>query len=186
MYTRKIYKAFELALWTRFETLRFLVIGAVWVAAYELAGLDWLEIPWTPLALIGTAVAFLIGFQNNAAYGRIWEARKIWGGILNESRAFGTMIRDMITNDHAAEPVSDSELKTIHQRVVHRHLAWLPASRVRPHIEQGTLAELPLETGARRATTLYLTHAGEDRVGPAVRHLAGLLTEECASYDKFL
>jgi DNA-binding transcriptional LysR family regulator len=64
--------------------------------------------------------------------------------------------------------------------------AWLPASRVRPHIEQGTLAELPLETGARRATTLYLTHAGEDRAGPAVRHLAGLLTEACASYEKFL
>jgi len=31
------------------------------------------------VALIVTAVAFLVGFQNNSAYDRIWEARKIWG-----------------------------------------------------------------------------------------------------------
>ena len=64
--------------------------------------------------------------------------------------------------------------------------AWLPASRVHAHIEQGALLELPLETGSRRESTLYLTHAGEDRIGPAVRHLAGLLTAECVSYSDFL
>ena len=64
--------------------------------------------------------------------------------------------------------------------------AWLPASRVHAHIAQGALAELPLETGSRRETTLYLTHAGEDRIGPAVRHLAGLMTAECTSYSDFL
>ena len=64
----------EMAWWTRFETLLFLVIILVCVGAYSFFGLGWLKIPWTPLALIGTAVAFVIGFQNNSAYGRIWEA----------------------------------------------------------------------------------------------------------------
>jgi DNA-binding transcriptional LysR family regulator len=64
--------------------------------------------------------------------------------------------------------------------------AWLPASRVWPHIQQGTLAELPLEKGARRIATLYLTYAGEDRAGPAARHLAKLLAAQCNSYDDFL
>lgn len=54
--------------------------------------LHWFKIPWTPIALIGTAVAFVIGFQNNSAYGRIWEARKIWGGIVNTSRTFGMFV----------------------------------------------------------------------------------------------
>jgi DNA-binding transcriptional LysR family regulator len=60
--------------------------------------------------------------------------------------------------------------------------AWLPASRVMPHVRQGDLAELTLETGSRRVSTLYLTHAGEDRAGPATRHLAQLLSTECQTY----
>ena len=34
-------------------------------------------IAWTPVSVIGTAVAFYVGFKNNNAYGRLWEARKI-------------------------------------------------------------------------------------------------------------
>jgi len=39
------------------------------------------------VSVIGTAVAFYVGFKNNQAYDRMWEARKIWGGIVNDSRA---------------------------------------------------------------------------------------------------
>lgn len=77
MYTKKVYKAKDMAKWTRFETFRFLIFILVVVSLYFFLDLQWLKVPWTPLALIGTAVAFVIGFQNNSAYGRIWEARKI-------------------------------------------------------------------------------------------------------------
>ena len=77
MHTKKTYSTFEMAMWTRYETLLFIIIGSIWAAVYYFFELGWLKIPWTPLALIGTAVAFVIGFQNNSAYGRIWEARKI-------------------------------------------------------------------------------------------------------------
>ncbi len=89
MYTKKVYKAVDMAKWTRYETFFFLAIITVVVGLYYFLELNWVRIPWTPLALIGTAVAFVIGFQNNSAYGRIWEARKIWGGIVNTSRTFG-------------------------------------------------------------------------------------------------
>jgi putative membrane protein len=39
---------------------------------------------------MGTAIAILLGFRTSAAYERWWEARKIWGGIVNDSR---TLIR---------------------------------------------------------------------------------------------
>lgn len=74
-------------------------------------------------------MAFLIGFQNNAAYGRAWAARKICTGILNESRAFATLGRDMVTNEHAKEPLPADELREIHRCLVYRHLAWLTALR---------------------------------------------------------
>lgn len=78
MHTKKKYSILEMALWIGFETLLFFVIISICVAGYFFLDLYWLKIPWTPLALIGTAVAFVIGFQNNSSYGRIWEARKIW------------------------------------------------------------------------------------------------------------
>ena len=64
---------------------------------YHHVGYAFLKVPWTPVAVVGTAVAFIIGFQNNSAYGRIWEARKIWGGIVNTSRTWGMKTKDMIS-----------------------------------------------------------------------------------------
>ena len=83
MYTGKVYRLIDMGRWTRYETLLFIVIISICVSGYYFLDMDWFRIPWTPMALIGTAVAFVIGFQNNAVYGRIWEARKIWGDIVS-------------------------------------------------------------------------------------------------------
>jgi putative membrane protein len=129
MYIKRTYKASEMAWWTRFETMLFLGIIVAWVAAYYFLDLEWLKIPWTPLALIGTAVAFVIGFQNNSAYGRIWEARKIWGGIVNSSRTFGMFVQDMLTNEHAEIPLTEEQLKKEIKILTYRHIAWMTALR---------------------------------------------------------
>ncbi|MDC8003723.1 bestrophin family ion channel [Aureisphaera galaxeae] len=118
-----------MARWTRFSTLLFFIISASVVGLYHVLDLHWLKIPWTPLALIGTAVAFVIGFQNNSAYGRIWEARKIWGGIVNTSRTFGMFVQDMVTNEHASEKLSDKELHGEVKTLTYRHIAWMTALR---------------------------------------------------------
>jgi len=118
-----------MALWTRFETFWLLLIIVTWVSVYYFMDIGWLRIPWTPMALIGTAVAFVIGFQNNAVYGRIWEARKIWGGIINSSRSFGVFVQDMVTGEYAKTPVSQDRIKAIVKELTYRHLAWLTALR---------------------------------------------------------
>ncbi len=129
MYTGKIYNVKDMAAWTRFETMVFILIITFWVALYYFFDLQWLTIPWTPMALIGTAVAFVIGFQNNAVYGRIWEARKIWGGIVNTSRTFGVFVQDMISNEHAPDKVSEDTLKNEIKTITYRHIAWMTALR---------------------------------------------------------
>lgn len=50
--------------------------------------------------------------------------------------------------------------------------AWLPESRIAEPLTQGLIKPLPLEEGARRHATLYLTHADIDLAGPATCHLA--------------
>ncbi|MTI32366.1 bestrophin family protein [Xanthovirga aplysinae] len=96
---------------------------------YEYFELSWLVIPWLPLSVIGTAVAFYVGFKNNSAYDRMWEARKIWGAIINSSRSWGTHVKNFISNYFTNDPVSKEELKNIKQRLIYRHLAWLYALR---------------------------------------------------------
>lgn len=129
MYTRKVFSVRAMAMWTRFDTFIFLGLITVFVSLYYFLDLTWIKIPWTPLALIGTAVAFVIGFQNNAAYGRIWEARKIWGGIVNTSRTFGMYIQDMISNRHATVKWSEEELNNEVKTITYRHIAWMTALR---------------------------------------------------------
>jgi len=48
----------------------------------------------TPFSLIGIALAIFLGFRNSASYDRYWEARKLWGQLLNESRS---MTRQVLT-----------------------------------------------------------------------------------------
>ena len=129
MYTKKVYKLKDMLMWTRFESYFFILFVTVLVGLYYFFDLQWLKIPWTPLALIGTAVAFVIGFQNNAAYGRIWEARKIWGGIVNTSRTFGMFVQDMVTNEHVDKSTPKELLKNEIKILTYRHIAWMTALR---------------------------------------------------------
>jgi len=129
MYVGKVYRFGEMALWTRFETILFIVIISIWVSLYYFLDLQWFRIPWTPMALIGTAVAFVIGFQNNAVYDRIWEARKIWGGIVNTSRTLGVFVQDYLTGEHTNKEVSQETLKNEVRVLTYRHIAWMTALR---------------------------------------------------------
>jgi len=102
------------------------------------------QIPWLPVSVVGTAVAFYVGFKNNQAYDRMWEARKIWGGIVNDSRSWGMMIDGFITNQFAKKSSDSTEIKAIKKRLVYRHLGWLYAHRNQllvatpwEHISQG-------------------------------------------------
>jgi len=129
MHAGKKFTIRQVLFWTRREILVFVLIASVPTVLYQIFGFHWLVIPWLPVALIGTAVAFLIGFKNNASYGRLWEARKIWGAIVNASRTWAMMVKDFVNSDFADRPVDDGELKASHKRLVHRHIAWLTALR---------------------------------------------------------
>ncbi len=116
-------------IWTQRETFFFLALAGIVALLHEVFNLEWMQLPWVPLALVGTAVAFILSFQNNAAYGRIWEARKIWGGIVNTSRTWGMMVQDMVNNQHAIDPATPVELRQEIKTLTYRHIAWMTALR---------------------------------------------------------
>lgn len=91
------------------------------VIFYRTLEWHWIAIPWVPVATIGTAVAFYLGFKNSQSYDRMWEARKIWGSIVNSSRSWGAMVNSFIDDSH----LSEQKTLIIKQRLIYRHIAWL-------------------------------------------------------------
>lgn len=129
MYTERIFPVSGMIKWTRRYIYLFLIISFIPVFLFDVLEWKWLHLPWLPIGLLGTAVAFIAGFKNNASYDRLWEARKIWGGIVNSSRSWTIMVKDFITNRHADQNLTKSELFSIKREIIHRHIAWLTALR---------------------------------------------------------
>ena len=77
------------------------------------------SIPSIIPTVLGTAIAFFIGFNNNQAYDRWWEARKVWGGFVNDSRSFARSLLSYV-------PQSDTN-NAIVKRMIYRHIAFLYA-----------------------------------------------------------
>lgn len=127
MYVKKYFSfsifyfiSWRLILWSLFT-------GLLAMTTYQYLDWKWVAIPWLPVSLIGTAVAFYVGFKNNQSYDRGWEARIIWGGIVNISRSFGAAARAYVTNDFTAAKVPQQELDQEVRTLIYRHLAWLHA-----------------------------------------------------------
>lgn len=118
MHVGKRYQLFEFLLWTRRDIYVLLLLSVLPTFLFQVLGYKWLAIPWVPVALVGTAAAFIVGFKNTQSYNRVWEARQIWGSVVNNSRSFGFMVRDYIKADRA-----------IHKELIYRHLAWLTSLR---------------------------------------------------------
>lgn len=91
---------------------------------YKVVGWHWISIPWLPVSLVGTALAFYIGFKNNQSYDRVWEARKIWGAIVNSSRAWGSMV-DAFVQTPAHNTQNTASTIVWKKELIYRQIGWL-------------------------------------------------------------
>lgn len=72
------------------------------------------EMPLSIPALLGTAISILLSFKMNQSYDRWWEARKVWGAIVNDSRTFIIQLQTMLPFDE----------KEAIKRLAYRQIAW--------------------------------------------------------------
>jgi ion channel-forming bestrophin family protein len=73
------------------------------------------EMPIAIPAFIGTAISVLLSFKLNQSYDRWWEARKIWGSIVNDSRTLVIQLQSFLKDGN------ENAIRTI----AYRHIAWL-------------------------------------------------------------
>lgn len=74
-----------------------------------------IEIPISISALLGTAVSLLLAFRTNQAYERWWEARKLWGAIVNDSRTLIRQVQEFYQSEDKKDVVKD---------FANRQIAW--------------------------------------------------------------
>jgi putative membrane protein len=100
----------------------------VWGVQYFM-GFEEFYINFTPIGVLGSALAIFIAFRNNSAYGRWWEARQIWGGVVNSSRVIARLIITF-TDSHAhQENYQKDRSEDFKKAMVLRCIAWVHALR---------------------------------------------------------
>ena len=84
----------------------------------------------TAIGLIATVVGIFIVFRFNEAYQRWWEARILWGCLVNESRTFAREVITLLTPERVPNTGSKDEAAKLHTELVYRHLAYCNALRL--------------------------------------------------------
>ncbi len=120
------YKLQHFIPWTKRNIFKILLISIAPTVLYTVFDIKWIAIPWAIIALVGVGAAFIAGFRNTQTYNRLWEARQIWGAIVNDSRTWGLMVKDFITSTGTDD---SPEVKEAHKRLIYRHIAWLTTLR---------------------------------------------------------
>lgn len=98
--------------WRRI-TLYALVAACV-VLIHDVEHQAWFEIPSWPLAVVGSAIGIFVSFRSQAAYGRWWEGRILWGRLVNVSRVFASQLQSYVDADAA-----------VRNRFLHRHICYV-------------------------------------------------------------
>ena len=141
------------------------------VAAYKLMHWNWVAMPHIPLALFGSAIGIVVAFRNQSAYARWWEARILWGAVVNNSRSWG---RQVTTGMLSLKGDDAAELKETQRRMVYLQIAFVHALRqhlrkLEPWIELARVLE-EREIAALRQ---------EKNVPLAIQEMMGQLLLEC-------
>jgi len=89
-----------------------------------------IAIPFSISAILGSALAIFIAFRNNSAYSRWWEARTLWGGIINSSRVLARLIITF-TDSHSHQPNYEKERgDRFKKEMIYLTICWAHAMRI--------------------------------------------------------
>lgn len=117
------------------ELLLAITVSLV-VYGLHVTGFGIITLPFSISAILGSALAIFIAFRNNSAYSRWWEARTLWGGIVNSSRVFARLVITF-TDSHAHQPTYQAvRSERFKKEMIYLLIAWVHALRL--HLRKQT------------------------------------------------
>ena len=119
--------------WKRllFTTLLAVAVTALW----ETHDLSRYSLSTTPFSLSGLALGIFLGFRNNASYDRFWEARKLWGRMVNTSRTWTRQVETLINAPSGAAEAEAAAVAALKRELVYRQMGYVHAFRM--HLRDG-------------------------------------------------
>lgn len=123
----------------RFETITTLLVAISVFVLHRLKVID-VTLPFSIAGILGSALAIFIAFRNQSSYARWWEARTIWGGIINNSRIFARQIIANTDNAVTIGKASKTDAELYKKEMIDRQIAF--AHSLRLHLrKQNNLEE---------------------------------------------
>lgn len=117
MYVKEVFSIWRLLKGIWVGVLAVTSYAAFVFYLYQYENWHFLVFPISIISIVGTALSLLLGFRTNSAYDRWWEARRLWGAIVNDSRSLVRQSIAFIKTD----PV---EKKEIIDNIAHLQIAW--------------------------------------------------------------
>lgn len=123
-------------------------VGAYW--AYTSAHLGWISFEPLPLTILGSGLAVFLSFRNNTAYDRWWEARTLWGGVVNRSRSLSRQVVAMFASPGFETDALARRVMTYQIAYVHALRAHLRKQDVIATVEERVGPEIAAEVRDRK------------------------------------
>ena len=106
--------------------LGLLAYDVLIVLAYQHGYLQWAALEEIPLSLFGSAIGVILAFRNSTSYSRWWEARILWGSIVNNCRSWARLVTTTLRSDDKA---ASGEIEQIRRKMVYYQIAWVHSLR---------------------------------------------------------
>ena len=123
MHLGRKYSFVQFVGWTGREAVCLIAWSAIVTLFLVVTRWDFLTVPAPVLAIIGSALAIIIGFKNAQCYARFNEALVLSGQLISSSLILANRLKSLVGKPGVAG--SDEDLKSLY----YRHLAWLTALR---------------------------------------------------------
>lgn len=147
-------KVSGLVLWQlKYDLVAIVVAAIILIPIPDVIQMDNSE---AVLSVLGIAASIFIGFRNTTAYNRWWEARTLWGGIINDCRAMDSGLTAVDTGAADMAPILDR----MRRRQV--RYAWKLASEMRGVTAPAGVVELTDEDPPEATATELLRLQAHD------------------------
>jgi putative membrane protein len=112
-----------------FRILAVVVITGSVEWANNYVDLDRPALSVAAVTLLVTALSIFLVFRVNEAYQRWWEARTLWGAIVNDSRSFARQVLSLL-RPIPGDQESERSVRALQREMVLRQIAWINALRL--------------------------------------------------------
>lgn len=130
MIVKKIFNPIAVARYMRWELAASTALSVAVYWLYYNQHLEKVSLPFSIAAILGSALAIFLAFRNNNAYGRWWEARTLWGGVVNNSRIFARQVIANADSAVASGKSSAAQVAAYKQEMIYRQIAFAHALRL--------------------------------------------------------